>query len=145
MNLLGARELGTARWGRRLVQASGFVFYLLTVQALLTAAVGAGVFFSSRSAADLALPAVSFVLASAYALVGYHLRRQRLWARNFAFAFAAFSLFAYPVGTGVGLLIAAGVAGANRAGMFPAMRRVEPEERYPLISFEPELVAEQAG
>jgi hypothetical protein len=29
--------------------------------------------------------------------------------------------------------------------MFPGMRRVEPEERYPLISFEPELVAEQAG
>jgi hypothetical protein len=145
MNLMGARELRTARWGRRLVQASGFIFYLLTVQALLTAAVGAGVFLTSRSAADLALPAVSAILACAYGLVGYHLRRQRLWARNFAFAFSTFSLFAYPVGTGVGLLIAACVAGANRAGAFPGMRRAEPEEQYPLISFEPELVPEQAG
>lgn len=144
MNLMGARELRTARWGARLVRVAGFVFYLLAVQALLTAAVGAGVFFSSRSAPDLALPAVSFVLACAYVLVGYNLRRHRLWARNFAFAFAAFSLVAFPVGTGVGLLIVACVASANRAGAFPGMRR-ETREEFPLIRFEPELVAEQAG
>ncbi len=144
MNLLGARELRTSRWGRRLVRASGLVFYLLAAQALLTAAVGTGVFFSSRSAPDLALPAVSLLLAGAYALVGYHLRRHRLWARNFAFAFAAVSLVAFPVGTGVGLFIAACVAGANRTGVFPGMRR-ESREEYPLISFEPELMPEQVG
>ena len=144
MNLLGARELRSVRWGRRLAQISGFVFYLLAAQALLTAAVGTGVFFSSRSAPDLALPAVSLLLAGAYALVGYHLRRHRLWARNFAFAFSAFSLVAFPVGTGVGLFIAACVALANRAGAFPGIRR-EVREEYPLISFEPELVPERAG
>jgi len=137
---------GTAdRWGRALVQVAGFVFYLLAVQAVLTAGVGVGVFAASRKASDLALPAVSLLLAVSYVLVGYHLRRQRLWARNFAFAFAAFSLFAFPIGTGVGLVIVLCVAFANRAGVFPGMRRRVAREEYPLIRFEPELVPEQAG
>ena len=144
MNLMGAKELRTARSGAMLVRVAGFVFYLLAVQAMLTAAVGAAVFLSSHSSRDLALPGVSFVLACAYVLVGYHLRRRRLWARNFALAFATFSLVAFPVGTGVGLFIVACVAGANRAGAFPGMRRATAEE-YPLIRFEPELVPEQVG
>ena len=141
---LGAEELRTARGGRALVQVAGFVFYLLAVQAVMTGAVGVSVFAASHKAHDLALPVVSFLLAASYALVGYHLRRQRLWARNFAFAFAAFSLFAFPVGTGVGLFIVACVAAGNRAGVFPRLRRVARDE-YPLIRFEPELVPEQAG
>ncbi len=144
MSQTGEWELRSPRWGRTLVHVAGFVFYLLAVQAALTGAVGVGVFAASRKAPDLALPAVSFLLAVSYALVGYHLRRHRLWARNFAFAFAAFSLFAFPVGTGVGLFIAACVAGGNRAGVFPRLRRPSREE-YPLIRFEPELVPEQAG
>jgi hypothetical protein len=141
---LGAEELRTSRWGRPLVHVAGFVFYLLAAQAVLTGGVGVGVFAESQKASDLALPAVSFLLAASYALVGYHLRRQRLWARNFAFAFAAFSLIAFPVGTGVGLFIVACVAAGNRAGVFPRLRRVARDE-YPLIRFEPELVPEQAG
>jgi len=133
------------RWGRALVQVAGFVFYLLAVQAVLTAGVGVGVFAQSREASDLALPAVSFLLAISYALVGYHLRRRRLWARNFALAFAAFSMFAFPIGTGVGLFIVLCVAIANRAGVFPGMRRRVTREEFPLIRFEPELIPEQAG
>ncbi len=144
MNLMGTGDLRTARWGRTLVRVAGFVFYLLTVQAVLTGAVGVSVFAASRKASDLALPAISFLLAGSYVLVGYHLRRHRLWARNFAFAFAAFSLFAFPVGTGVGLFIVACLAGGNRAGVFPRLRQTAREE-FPLIRFEPELVPEQAG
>ena len=144
MRLTGPGELGTSRWGQTLVHVAGFVFYLLAVQAVMTGAVGVSVLAAHRKAVDLALPAISFVLAVSYALVGYHLRRQRLWARNFAFAFAAFSLFAFPVGTGLGLLIAACVAGGNRAGVFPRLRRSARDES-PLIRFEPELVPEQAG
>ena len=144
MNETGAREARTARWGRMLVHVAGFVFYLLAVQAVMTGTVGVGVFAASHKTADIALPAVSFLLAGSYALVGYHLRRQRLWARNFAFAFAAFSLLAFPIGTGVGLLIVVCVSSGNRAGVFPRLRRVSSEE-YPLIRFEPELVPEQAG
>jgi len=145
MVVKGAGEPRVERWGRTLVQVAGLVFYLLAVQAMLTAGAGVGVFAESHKALDLALPAVSFLLAISYALVGYHLRRQRLWARNFAFAFAAFSLVAFPVGTGVGLFIVLCVAGANRAGVFPGMRRRVAREEYPLIRFEPELVPEQAG
>ena len=94
-----------ARSARRLIQAVGFIFYLLAVQALLTAAVGISVFWSGRIASDLVLPGISVVLAAAYSVVGYHLRRHRLWARNFAFAFAGIGSLAFPVGTGVGLLI----------------------------------------
>ena len=48
----------------RLMQAVGFVFYLLAVQALMTAAVGISVFWSARTASDLLLPAISLVLAA---------------------------------------------------------------------------------
>jgi hypothetical protein len=128
---------------RRLMHAVGFVFYLLAVQALLTAAVGVSVFWSARSASDLVLPAISLVLAGTYAAVGYHLRRCRLWARNFAFAFAAIALLAFPFGTGIGLFVIATVAYANRAGVFPKLRRPAPDES-PLLRFEPELVPERA-
>ena len=37
----------------------------------------------------------------------------------------------------------AAVAYASRAGIFPKLRRADPEES-PLLRFEPELVAEQA-
>jgi hypothetical protein len=127
-----------------LVHVAGFVFYLLAVQAVLTGVVGVGVFSASHKASDLALPAVSFLLAASYALVGYHLRRQRLWARNFAFAFAAFSLIAFPIGTGIGLFIVVCVAGGNRAGVFPRLRRGKRDE-YPMIRFDPELVPERTG
>jgi hypothetical protein len=127
----------------RLMQAVGFVFYLLTVQALMTAAVGISVFWSARTASDLLLPAISLVLAGTYAMVGYHLRRHRLWARNFAFAFAVISILAFPVGTGIGLFMMAAVAYASRAGIFPTMRRAAPEES-PVLRFEPELVPERA-
>lgn len=141
---LEAAELRRVRWGRALVHVAGFVFYLLAVQAVLTGAVGVSVFAASRETSDLALPAVSFLLAASYALVGYHLRRQRLWARNFAFAFASFTLVVFPVGTAVGLFIVACVAAGNRAGVFPRLRRGARDEN-PLIRFEPELVPEQAG
>lgn len=130
-----------------LVQAAGLIFYLLAVQALVTAGVGAHVLFSGGSPQDLLLPASSAILACCYAFVGYHLRRNRLWARNFAFAFAVISLFAFPLGTGLGLLIVGCVAGAARAGAFPGLRRrpVAPEEESPLLRFEPDFVPEQAG
>jgi hypothetical protein len=136
---------GSARSARRLVQVAGLIFYLLAVQALVTAGVGVQVFLSSRSAPDLLLPAASILLAGSYALVGFHLRRYRLWARNFAFAFAAFSLFAFPIGTGLGLVIVACVASANLARVFPSLRRRSAEDASPLLRFEPELVAERAG
>jgi hypothetical protein len=136
---------GSARSGRRLVQVAGFIFYLLAVQAFLTVGVGLQVFFSTRSTLDLLLPAASLLLAGAYAVVGYHLRRYRLWARNFAFAFAAFSLFAFPIGTALGLVIVACVAGASVARIFPSMRRRRPEDESPLLRFEPELVPERAS
>lgn len=129
---------------QRLARVAGFVFYLLSVQALVTAAVGLSVFLASRHGSDLLLPAVSVLLACSYAAVGYHLRRCRLWARNFAFAFAGISLFAFPVGTGLGLVIVACVASANRARVFPALRRRRAEDESPLLRFEPELAAERA-
>jgi hypothetical protein len=132
-----------ARSARRLIQAVGFIFYLLAVQALLTAAVGISVFWSGRIASDLILPGISVVLAAAYSVVGYHLRRHRLWARNFAFAFAGIGSLAFPVGTGVGLLIMGCLASANRARVFPSLRRPAPGES-PLLHFDPELVVEQA-
>jgi hypothetical protein len=127
---------------RRFVQAAGFIFYLLSAQALLTAAVGLSVFMSTRSGPDLWLPAASVLLAVAYTAVGYHLRRRRLWARNFAFAFAGVSAFAFPVGTGLGLIILGLLVSANRARVFPTLRRTPAPT--PLLRFEPELVAEQA-
>lgn len=130
----------------RLMQAVGFVFYLLAVQALVTAAVGISVFWSARSASDLVLPGISVVLMGTYAAVGYHIRRHRLWSRNFAFAFAAISLLAFPFGTGLGIFVMASVGYASRVGLFPKMRRAAAEESPVLRfeSFEPELVPERA-
>ncbi len=143
MTVTRVRRPSEARFARRLIQAVGFLFYLLAVQALLTAAVGISVFWSGRVASDLILPGISFVLAAAYSVVGYHLRRHRLWARNFAFAFAGIGSLAFPVGTGVGLLIMGCLASASRARVFPSLRRPGAEES-PLLRFEPELAVEQA-
>lgn len=145
-----------ARNARRLVQAAGFIFYLLAAQALVTAGVGIHVFLSGGSAADLLLPATSALLAGCYAAVGFCVRRYRLWARNFAFAFAAISLFAFPVGTVLGLLVVLFIDHANRARLFPvsprpAARPVSPmapapvEEDAPVLRFEPDLATERAG
>ncbi len=140
---------------RRLVQAAGFIFYLLAVQALVTAGVGVHVFLSGGSAADLLLPATSVLLAVCYAVVGFSVRRYRLWARNFAFAFAVVSLFAFPVGTVLGLLVVVFIGGANRARLYPASPRgaarrawpaaAAPAEPAPVLRFEPDLVTEPAG
>ncbi len=150
MTLKPAGRIASDRLARRMVQFAGFVFYLLSVQALVTAGVGVHVFLTGGSAQDLLLPCMSGILACCYVLVGFHLRRYRLWARNFAFAFAGISLFAFPMGTGLGLVIVGLVAGANRAHVFPRLRRysaaAEPvEEEWPLLRFEPELLPEQAG
>jgi len=143
MTVTRVQRPGAPAFARRLVQAVGFVFYLLAVQAVLTAAVGISVFWSGRIASDLILPTASTLLAAAYAAVGYHLRRHHLWARNFAFAFAAVSLFAFPVGTGLGLVIVGCLVNASRAGVFPSMRQ-EMAEEEPLLRLEPELVPERA-
>jgi hypothetical protein len=146
-----------ARGARQLVQLAGFIFYLLAVQGLFTAGVGAHVYFKGGSAHDLWLPAMGGVLAVCYALVGFHLRRYRLSARNFAFAFAAVGLFFFPVGTLLGAVIVVCIDRANRAGVFPP-RMVQPavslaapaavfedEDALPMLRFEPDLTAEQAG
>lgn len=136
----------------RLVQAAGLIFYLLAMQALLTAGVGLNVYFSGRSSADLWLPATSALLAACYAVVGYFLRRYRVWARNFAFAFALVSLFAFPVGTVLGVLVVLCIGSANRGAVFLPRRRTPPiaapavaiEEEALVLRFEPEL-AERVG
>lgn len=120
-----AREIRSAR---RLVQAAGLIFYLLAIQGLATAGVGAHVYFSGGSLRDLVLPATGGILAFCYAVIGYHLRRYRLWARNFAFAFSAISLFVFPVGTALGALIVFCIERANRAGVFPRPRPPVPAE-----------------
>ncbi len=145
MTITRAGRPRSARFARQLVQVSGFVFYLLAVQALVTAGVGAHVFRTSHHAPDLLLPGASLLLAGAYAVVGFHLRRYRLWARNFAFAFAGISLFAFPIGTGLALVIVVGLVGGNRAGVFPSLRRRPRDEESPLLRFEPELVPERVG
>ncbi len=129
-----------------LVQAAGLIFYLLAVQALVTAGVGLHVYFSGGSRSDLLLPATSAVLAACYAVVGYFLRRYRVWARNFAFAFSAVSLFAFPVGTILGVLVALCIDRANRVRVFPTRRRAaEIQEEAVVLRFEPELAAERVG
>ncbi len=153
MTLTQAGRASEARNGRRLVQVAGFIFYLLAVQGLVAAGVGAHVFLSGGSGHDLLLPATGGVLAICYAIVGFHLRRYRLWARNFAFAFAAVSLFFFPVGTVLGALIFLCIDRANRARVFqprksaPAVPAVIPaaDENAPLLRFEPDLPAERAG
>jgi hypothetical protein len=146
MTVTQAGRSSNDRTGRRLVQVAGFIFYLLAVQAAVTTGVGAHVYFTGGGRAALVLPILSSILAAGYAVVGFHLRRYRLWARNFAFAYAAITLFAFPIGTGLGLLIVGCVAGANRYGVFPSLRRrpAAPVEEFPLLRFEPELAAEQA-
>ena len=146
-------ETTKIRRGKRFAQAAGLIFYILAAQGLLAAGVGAYVYFAGGSVQDLLLPGTGAVLAACYAGVGFHLRRYQLWARNFAFAFAAISLFALPVGTVLGSLIILCVDRANRAGVFP-LRRPAPavplaaiEENAPLLRFEPGLglASEQIG
>ncbi len=143
------------RNARRLVQAAGLTFYLLAVQGLVAAGVGAHVYFSGGRFQDLLLPAAGGLLAVCYAFVGFHLRRHRLGARNFAFAFAAVSLFVVPVGTVLGALIVLCLDRANRARVFPVRRSaplravpavpIEPiEEAAPLLQFEPDLAGAPA-
>jgi hypothetical protein len=142
------------RNGRRFVQAAGLIFYGLAAQGLLTAGVGWYLFFDTESGRDLLLPATGAILAVCYAFVGYQLRRHRLGARDFAFAFAGISLFAFPVGTILGAVIVLCLDRGNRAGVFPRQRPPVPtvpamaaEESAPTLPFEPGLVlpSEQAG
>ncbi len=135
-----AREIRSAR---RLVQTAGLIFYLLAIQGLATAGVGAHVYFSGGSLRDLVLPATGGVLAVCYAVIGYHLRRYRLWARNYAFAFSAISLFVFPVGTAFGALIVFCIERANRAGVFPRPRPPVPAEAA--AADEPVLRLDPAG
>jgi hypothetical protein len=147
-----AREVRSAR---RLVQAAGLIFYLLAVQGLAAAGVGVHVYLSGGSAHDLLLPAMGAVLAVCYSIIGFHLRRYRVWARNFAFAFAAVGLFFFPVGTVLGAVIVVSIDRANRARLFPTRRPAPAPAALPLpdlegqpavlLRFEPELVAERAG
>ena len=147
MTLKQAGRPTNRRLARRMVQFAGFLFYLLAAQALVTAAVGLQIYLAEGSSRDLQLPCISFILACAYAHVGFHLRRYRLWTRNFAFAFAGISLFAVPVGTGLGLVIIGLVAAGSRARVFPQLLPgpAAAEEEWPLLRFEPEFVSEQAG
>lgn len=151
MTLTQAGRAREFRNARRLVQAAGLIFYLLAVQGVAAAGVGAHVYFSGGSVQDLLLPATGGVLAVCYAIVGFYLRRYRLWARNFAFAFAAVSLFFFPVGTVLGALIVLCIDRANRARVFPSRRRPVPatsaavlEEAAPPLRFEPEIAGVSA-
>jgi hypothetical protein len=123
MTVTQAGRAAEIRNARRFVQAAGLIFYLLAAQGLLALGVGVQVFMSGGRAQDLLLPTAGALLAVSYLVVGFHLRRYRLWARNFAFAFAAVSLFAFPVGTALGTLIVLCIERANRAGIFPSRRR----------------------
>ncbi len=152
MTETGVVQATRVRRGRLLVQVAGFTFYLLAVQALLTAGVGLNVYFGGGSSLDLMLPAASALLAACYVVIGYFLRRYRVWARNFAFAFAAVSLFAFPVGTALGALVVLCIDQANRAGVFlqkapspaPALP-IAVEEEAAVLRFEPELAADHIG
>ena len=144
----GATQGAQDRRGRLLAQVAGFTFYLLAAQALLTAGVGLNVYFAGGASSDLLLPAASALLAGCYAVIGYFLRRYRMWARNFAFAFAAVSLFAFPVGTALGAFVILCIDRANRANVFmqkPRQPAPEPilafEEPAAVLRFEPETVA----
>jgi hypothetical protein len=140
-----------ARRGGILLRVAGLIFYLLAVQALMTAGVGLQVFLAGGFATDLLLPGASGLLAVCYVAVGFFLRRRRVWARNFAFAFASVSLFAYPVGTVLGAIVLVCIHRANRARVFGPRRTgtVAPVpvvvEMAPVLRFEPELAPEHAG
>jgi hypothetical protein len=125
-----------ARKGRTLARIAGLVFYLFSAQALLTAGVGLQVYFSGGSATDLLLPAASVALAVCYGFVGYYLRRYRVWARNFAFAFSAALVFAFPYGTALGALVVLCLARANRAAAFGS-RPVAAEADLPVAPTQP--------
>jgi hypothetical protein len=152
MTQTGAVEGRQERRGRVLARIAGFIFYLLAVQAVLTAGVGLNVYFAGGASSDLLLPVASAVLAGCYVLVGYFLRRYRVWARNFAFAFSAVSLFAFPVGTALGALVVLCIDQANRANVFlqrvpspapaPALAA---EEEAAVLRFEPELATDHIG
>ncbi len=153
-----------ARKGRILARIAGLGFYLFAAQALLTAGVGLEVYFGGGSAADLLLPAASVLLAGCYACVGFYLRRYRVWARNFALAFSAAIVFAFPYGTAIGALVVLSLALANRADAFgtrPVAAEAAPlaaeptpfvavpalvvADETPLPSFELEFASEHAG
>ncbi len=155
MTLTQAGRAREVRAARRLVQVAGLIFYLLAAQGLVAAGVGAHVYATGGRWNDLLLPATGGVLAVCYAIVGFHLRRYRVGARNFAFSFAAVSLFFFPVGTALGAMIVVCIDRANRARVFPS-RKTAPrpaaiprpllsEELAPLLRFETELPAERAG
>jgi hypothetical protein len=150
MTLTQAGRASDARNARRLVQAAGLIFYILSIQALFTAGVGAYVFFQGGgSARDLILPATGAALAFAYAVVGYFLRRYFVWARNFAFVFSAIAVFFFPVGTVLGSVMVLAIDRANRAGLFPTRpapeEDPEAEESAALLRFDRDLTAESAG
>jgi len=141
------------RIARRLLSVAGLVFYSLAAFALVYSGAGLGLFFATTGTkADLLLPACCLLLAGCHFVVGYHLRRRRVWARNFAFAFALVSLVVIPVGTVLGILVIFCIDAANRAGLFPLRRRSPSAEEAPreeepalVLTFEPDLAAEQAG
>ncbi len=142
MTVTKAGRPAEVRDARRFVQAGGLIFYLLAAQGLIAFGVGVYVFLAGGGARDLVLPVTGALLAVCYAVVGYSLRRYRLGARNFAFAFAAVSLFAFPVGTVLGSLIVLCIDRANRAGVFPSRPRpaaavAEVEPDTPLLRFDP--------
>lgn len=155
MTLTRVGRTSEIRSARRLVQIAGFIFYALSVQGLCTAGVGLYVFLQGGSARDLVLPLTGGLLALCYAGAGYFLRRYRLWARNFAFAFAAVGLLFFPIGTVLGSVIVVCIDRANRAGLFPSRRapvpaaaplgELEVEETAPLLTLQPDLSAETAG
>jgi hypothetical protein len=149
MTLTRSGRASDVRNARRLVQAAGLLFYLLSIQGLFTAGVGAYVFLAGGSASDLVLPATGAALAFSYLAVGYFLRRYFVWARNFAFVFSAIGVFFFPVGTVLGSVIMLAIDRANRAGLFPKRPSLpepeEAEESAPLLRLEPDLTAESAG
>jgi len=148
MTLTRAGRASEVRNARRLVQGAGLTFYLLAVQGLFTAGVGIYVFLQGGNAQDLLLPASGGILAVCYAVVGFHLRRYRLWARNFGFVFGAIGLFFFPIGTVLGAGMFFCIDRANRAGLFPSRRAPqaapEGEEATALLRLEAELWAESA-
>ncbi len=149
MTLTRTGRASNVRGARRLIQAAGLIFYILSIQGLFTAGVGAYVYFQGGSASDLILPATGAALAFSYAVVGYFLRRYFVWARNFAFVFSAIGVFFFPIGTILGSVIMLAIDRASRAGLFPARPGLaeakEAEESASILGLEPDLTAESAG
>jgi len=153
MTLTRAGRASEIRNARRLVQAAGLIFYVLSAQGLIAAGVGAYVYFQGGHASDLVLPATGAALAVAYAVVGYFLHRYWDWARNFAFVFSAIGVFFFPIGTVLGSVIVLCIDRANRAGLFPPPAHVlaqqeeaaSAEEKASVLRLEPDFSAESAG